>query len=125
MSVPMKMLWNSLLPLRVTFFVWALWWGKILTSVQLKNMGLWMASMCPLCGHAGENRGAPMYSLSQNWKLWITLFSTSGAGWVGPFLVQDLFHGWIRLPVSKKKTKLWRAVQPILGIFEGEKQHCV
>ena len=36
--VPVKMIWNPLVPTKVGFFVWEVWWGKILTMDQLKNV---------------------------------------------------------------------------------------
>ena len=33
-----KMIWNPLMPTKVGFFVWEVWWGKILLWIGLKNM---------------------------------------------------------------------------------------
>ena len=37
--VPIKMLWNPIVPTKVRFFAWEVWWGKILTMDQLKKRG--------------------------------------------------------------------------------------
>ena len=38
-DVPLKMLRNSCVPLKVNFFAWEVWWGKVLTLEQLKKRG--------------------------------------------------------------------------------------
>ena len=48
--VPVKMIRNPLVPTKVGFFVWEVWWGKILTMDQLKKRGFSLASRCPFCG---------------------------------------------------------------------------
>ena len=53
--VPLNLFWNSYVPLKMRFFAWEAWWGKILTMKQLKNRGFHLASRCPLCGKAEEN----------------------------------------------------------------------
>ena len=35
--VPFIMLWNSIVPTKVGFFTWEVWWGKVLTMNQLKK----------------------------------------------------------------------------------------
>ena len=30
-QVPIKMMWNPIVPTKVGFFAWAVWWGKVLT----------------------------------------------------------------------------------------------
>ena len=33
--MPIKMLWNPIVPTKVAFFAWDVWWDKILTMNQL------------------------------------------------------------------------------------------
>ena len=54
-SVPIKMLGNSIVPMKVGFFAWEVWWGKILSMDQLKKRGFSLASRCPLCGKDEES----------------------------------------------------------------------
>ena len=44
--VPIKMLWNPIVPTKVGFFSWEVWWGKILTMDQLKKRVFSLASRC-------------------------------------------------------------------------------
>ena len=46
-KVPCKMLWNQHILSKVGFFAWEVWWGKVLTSTQLKKRVFHLASMCP------------------------------------------------------------------------------
>ena len=48
--VQVKMIWNSIVPIKVGVFVGEVWWGKILTMDQLKKKGFSLASRCPFCG---------------------------------------------------------------------------
>ena len=34
-----KMLWNNLVPPKVCFFAWEVWWVKVLTMEQLRKRG--------------------------------------------------------------------------------------
>ena len=35
--MPVKMLWNPVVPSKVVFFTWEVWWDKIVTMNQLKK----------------------------------------------------------------------------------------
>ena len=107
--MPFKMLWNPCVPTKVYFFAWEAWWGKVLTSDQLKKMGVSLASRCPFCGEAEEVIEHLFIHCPMNWRLWTALFSAHGGGWVCPLLVKDLILGWDRLPSRKKESRLWQA----------------
>lgn len=77
-SMPMKMLWNSSLPSKLSVFGWELWWGKILTLVPLKFRGFSMASMCPLRRNAEETVDHLCIHCPKIWKMWIALVSVAG-----------------------------------------------
>ena len=51
---PLDMLWNNYMPPKVCFSMWEVWWGKVLTTENLKKRGFRLASKCPLCGKAEE-----------------------------------------------------------------------
>ena len=52
---PWKLVWNSIVSPKISFFAWEVWWGKILTMEQLKKRGFQLASRCPLCGNAEKD----------------------------------------------------------------------
>ena len=104
------MLWNPIVPTKVGFFAWEVWWGKILTMDQLKKRGFSLASRCALCGKDEESLKHLFIHCPKVWCMWTAIFSSSEGGWVCPFLVKDLMLGWLHLPLRKKDAKLWRAV---------------
>ena len=107
--VPVKMLWNPCVLTKVCFFAWEVWWGKVLTSNQLKKRGFSLASRCPFCGKAEEVMEHIFIHCPMIWRLWIALFVAHGDGWVSFLLVKDLIFGWDCLPSRKKEYRLWRA----------------
>ena len=107
--VPVKMIWNPLVPTKVGFFVWEVWWGKILTMDQLKKCSFSLANRCPFCGQTEEVLEHLFIHCPKIWGMWTTLFSLSEGGWVCPYLVKEQLMGWVRLSLKKKEAKLWRA----------------
>ena len=108
--MPVKMLWNSIVPLKVVFFTWDVWWDKILTMNQLKKRGFSMTSRCPFCGEAKEAFEHLLIHCPNIWCMWSALFSLSGDCWVCHFLVKDMILGWPSLPLRKKVSKHWTTV---------------
>ena len=82
--VPVKMIWNPIVPTKVGFFVWEVWWGKILTMDQLKKRGFSLANRCLFCGQTEEVLEHLFIHCPKIWNLWTTLFSLSKSGWVVP-----------------------------------------
>ena len=60
-----KMLWNLIVPTKVDFFAWEVWWGKIMTIDQLKKRGFSLVSRCPLCGNDEESLEDVGHTLSK------------------------------------------------------------
>ena len=85
--VLVNMIWNPIVPTKVEFFVWEVWWGKILTMDQLKKCGFSLASKCPFCGQKKEALEHFFIHCAKIWDLWTTLFSLPNGGWVCPYLV--------------------------------------
>ena len=75
--VLVKMIWNPIAPTKVGFFVWEVWWGKILTMDQLKKRGFSLASRCPFCEQTEEVLKHLFIHCHKIWDLWTTLFSLS------------------------------------------------
>ena len=44
--MPFRMMLNPIVPTKVGFFAWEVWWGKVLTMNKLKKGGLPLASRC-------------------------------------------------------------------------------
>ena len=76
---------------------------------QLKKRGFSLAKRCPFCGQAEEVLEHLFIHCPKICGLWTVLFSLSEGGWICPLLVRKLLLGWVRLPLNKKETKMWRA----------------
>ena len=68
-QAPMKMLWNSCVPPKVSFFAWEAWWGKVHTSMHLKKRGFHLASRCPLYSKADEELNPLLIHCPSVWGL--------------------------------------------------------
>ena len=108
--MPVKMLWNPVVPSKVGFFTWEVWWGTILTMNQLKKRGVYLANRCPFCGEAEEALEHLLIHCQKIWCIWSALFTLSGGCWVCHFLVKDLILGLPSLPLRKQVSKFWKAV---------------
>ena len=78
--VSVKMLWNPCVPTKICVFAWEVWWGKVLTSDQLKKRGFSLASRCPFYGKAEEVMEHIFIHCPMIWCLWTALFSAHGGG---------------------------------------------
>ena len=108
---PWKLIWNSLVSLKVSFlFVWGVWWGKILTTENLKKRGFQLASRCPLCSEVEENLNHLLLHCLVIWGLWEGLIYLLGFFWVYPFAVKDLLLEWPCFPIRKNLKKSWKAM---------------
>ena len=100
-------------PSKIGFFAWEAWWGKVLTSTQLKKRDFHLASKCPFCGREEEEL-EHMIHCPLIWGQWTDLLSTFGASWTCPLLVKDLLQRWLHFPVRKKAKSIWRVAPLIL-----------
>ena len=91
-SIPTKMLWNPYVLQNLVFFYWEAWWGKVLTSTQLKKRGFHLTSKCPFCEREEEELEHVLIHCPSIWGQWIDLLSTFGVSWAYPHLIKDLFQ---------------------------------
>ena len=88
MQPPSKFFGTLTSPQRSVFVVWEAWWGKVLTSSQLKKRGFHLASKCPFCGKKEEELEHILIHCSPIWGQWTDLLSAFGVSWVPPFVGQ-------------------------------------
>ena len=89
---------NPIVPTKVGFFAWEVWWGKILTMNQLQKRGFSLASRSPLCKEAKEAMEHLLIHCPKIWCMRTTHFNLTAGGWVCPFLVNNLILWWPSLP---------------------------
>ena len=93
-KAPYKLIWNSLVPSKVSFFMWEVWWGKILTMEHLKRRGFQLASKCLLCRKVEENMDHLLLHCPSIWDLWEGFIHILGVAWVCPRTLKDLMEEW-------------------------------
>ena len=91
---PWKLVWNSIVLPKISFFAWKVWWGKILTMEQLKKRGFQLAGRCPLCGSAEEDLDHLLLHGQTIWSLWGRLISILSFRWACTQSVKELLEGW-------------------------------
>ena len=119
--VPVKLLWNSCIPTKVSFFTWEVWWDKMLTMDQLKRRGHYIASKCPFCRKNEEALEHLLVHCPMIWGFWAALTSITRANWACPLAVKDLLLCWSAFPVRKHARKIWKAA-PLSLIWQIGKE---
>ena len=77
---------------KIVFFAWVAWWGKVLTSSQLKKRGYHLASRRAFCGMKEEELEHILIHFPSIRGQWTDLIFAFGASWVYPLLVKDLLQ---------------------------------
>ena len=108
-AVPLKVIRNSCVSLKVCLFAWEVWWRKVLTLEQLKKRGFQLANMYPLCRNAEEDLGHLLIHCPSVWGLWAALLSIPSLLWVCPYTVKNVLSDWSSFPIKKRARKLWLA----------------
>ena len=124
---PIKIIWNSCVQPKVSFFAWEASWGKTLTLDQIQKRGWALANGCYLCHSNEESIDLLLFHCVKTRALWEMFFSLFGVSWVFPSLVKETLLSWNESFVGKKCKKVWR-VDPLcifLDSLEGKKQNCL
>ena len=107
--VLVKLLWNSRVSTKVSFFTWEVCWRKVLTMNQLKRRGHHLASRCPFCRKNEEELEDLLVHCLKIWGLWAALTSVTRAAWGCPQTVRDLLFCCSTFLVRKHARKIWKA----------------
>ena len=107
---PVKGIWVSFVPTKVSFFAWEAAWGKVLTMDKLQRRGWNLPNRCFLCDHAKGTilhllLHCPMVS-----PLWEIVFSLVGISWVFPKMVKEAIIRWKGSFLGKKLRKFLKSV---------------
>ena len=106
---PANIIWNSLVPPRVSFFVWEATWKKSITLDRLQRRGFSLANRCYLCLVEEESIDHILLHCGLARCLWSFLFSLFGVSWVLPYSIREALLGWLGPCVGKERRKVWRA----------------
>ena len=84
---PTRVIWNSLVPPRASFFAWEATWKKVLTLDCIQRRGFSLANRCYLCLSKEESIDHILLHCVLTRSLWNLLFSLFGVSWV-PYSVR-------------------------------------
>ena len=105
---PHGIVWNSWVPLRISFFAWEATWVKILTLDQLKKRGWKMPNGCYMCKEEEETRVHILLHCPKARILWQLLFALFSVQWVMHSSVRGLILSWGGFPIGRKRKKAWK-----------------
>lgn len=105
---PMKIIWNSCVQPKISFFAWETSWGKTLTLNQIQKRGWALVNRCYLCHSNEESIDHLLLHCVKTRALWEMLFSLFGVLWVVPSSVRETLLSWNGSFVGKKRKKVWR-----------------
>ena len=106
---PASIIWNSLVPLRVSFFAWEATWKKSITLDRLQRRGFSLANRRYLCLVEEESIDHILLHCGLARSLWSLLFSLFGVSWVLPSSIREALLGWLGPCVGKERRKVWRS----------------
>ena len=107
-SFPSKIIWNSCVQPKLSFFAWEASWGRVLTLDRLQKRGWALTNRCFLCQMCGELIDHLLLHCEKTREVWMLLLSFYGVSWVFPYLVKETFVGWRGSFVGKKRKVAWQ-----------------
>lgn len=90
----MRVVWNSLIPTKVNFFVWTAIWNRILTIDNLKLRGWQISNRCYMCGAAEESMDHLLLHCVVAANIGYMGLALFGVKWVCPDSVGQAVHAW-------------------------------
>jgi hypothetical protein len=107
---PWKCIWKPKVPPRVTFFIWTVTLGKILTADNLRRRNVILFSWCCMCKVDGETIDHMFIHCKVVRELWDTVLNLFGMNWVMPRRVVDLLTCWQGELGRHRHIEIWKAV---------------
>jgi len=91
-SFPCRNIWLVKAPTRVTFFVWSVALGKILTHDNFRKRNIIVIEWCCLCKKSGESIDHLLLHYEVARDLWSYILILFGVVWVMPRTVLELLN---------------------------------
>jgi hypothetical protein len=110
MSFPWKAIWKPRVPPRVTFFIWTVALGKILTADNLRRQNIILVNWCCMCRVDEETIDHLFLHCKVATKLWDTDLSLFRMHWVMPRRVVDLLDCWQGRLGRHQNIEIWKAI---------------
>lgn len=89
---PWHQLWMTFAPTRVSFFMWEVTRGKVLTIDNLRRIGFCLIKWCYLCKSDGESVDHVFLHCLVARGLWSYVLCISNISWVMPRKVVDVLR---------------------------------
>ena len=105
---PMKIIWNSWVHPKISFFAWDASWGKALTLDQIQKRGWALANRCFLCQAHEKSIDHLLLHCEKTREVWKLFFTLFGVFWVFPSSVRETLLGWNKAWVGKKRRIVWK-----------------
>ena len=107
-SFPSKIIWNSCMQPKLSFFAWEASWGRVLALDRLQKWGWALANRCFLCQTCEESIDHLLLHCEKTREVWMLLLSFFGVSWVFPFSINETLLGWRGSLVGKKRKVAWQ-----------------
>ena len=107
---PWKPLWKPKVPTKVSFFIWTVALGKILTVDNLRRRKLVAVDWCCMCKRSGETVDRLLLHCPVAQELWNMVCSLFGVYWIMPCGVVDLLASWSGRNYRFNTKLLWSMI---------------
>ena len=107
-SFPSKIIWNSCVQPKLSFFAWEVAWGRVLTLDRLQKRGWALANRCFMCQMCGESIDHLLLHCEKTREVWMLLLSFFRVSWVFPYSIKETLVCWRGSFVGKKRKVAWQ-----------------
>lgn len=106
-------IWRIKAPSKVLFFMWTALKDRIATLDFLKNKGMLLPNMCPLCFGDTESAVHILLHCLFVWEVWSSILFKANVMWVPPVCcLCFFFHQWYPPFNCRKSMVLWLLFLP-------------
>ena len=106
---PFNIMWNLWVLMKVSFFAWEAFQGRILFMDQLKRRGWSLPSRCFMYKAEEESTNRLLLHDPKATMIWQLIFALFGVQWVMSFSIKDSLLSWCGSFVGKTRKKAWNA----------------
>lgn len=110
---PVELIWNNFSPLKVKFFSWLAWRGRLKTKELLHRLDILESNdvlRCIFCHKARESTEHIMLHCLFVWRIWSAITLWWGFQWAIPSSIEDLLLWRIGWKFKKKVNQIWRVL---------------